>query len=337
MTKEKLQLGRGLDIGTMNIVSSKKTSRGIDYKRMRDCFVDLEPKAKKMLKLRAIDFVEREDEILVLGDPAMKIANVFGTEVRRPLSSGLVSPSEVDSLEVLGIMVKKVLGEPQEEGEACYFSIPADPIDEPDKDVIYHKNVFSKIVRECGYTPYPSNEAMAVIFSETLSSNFSGIALSFGAGMVNVAMAVDAMSVMEFSICRSGDWIDNGAAKSLGINPAKICSIKETSGFNLNSPEGREQEAISFFYCEMIHYVIDHIASEFKRVRNKINLDEAIPIVVAGGTSKAGGFMEFFSKEFDKKRKRFPIKISEVRQAKNPLNCIAEGMLVQALQEYDED
>ena len=61
-------------------------------------------------------------------------------------------------------------------------------------------------------------------------------------------------------------------------------------------------------------------------------------MVVSGGTSLAGGFMEFFEKVFEKKRKRFPIEVSEIRHAKEPLNAVSYGMLVQAMQEHsDED
>ena len=59
--------------------------------------------------------------------------------------------------------------------------------------------------------------------------------------------------------------------------------------------------------------------------------------MVSGGTSLAGGFLDFFKAVFEKKRKRFPIEISEIRHAKDPLNAVAHGMLIQAMQEYDEE
>lgn len=337
MSEKKKFLGKGLDIGTMNIVAAEKVGNSVRHRKVRDCFLDLEKKAKKMLKIRRVDFVEREDEdeILVIGDPAMDIANVFNREVRRPLSSGLISSSEIDSVEVLGVMIKSVLRAPTEPGEYCCFSIPADPIDQPDKDVVYHKRVFSQIVKECGYTPIPSNEAMAIIYSETEDTGFSGIACSFGAGMVNVALSVNALEVFSFSVARSGDWIDAGAAKSLNLTASNICAIKE-DGFDLRNPETREQKAITHYYREMIQYVIDQFVKQFKLKGKSINLREEIPIVVAGGTSKAGGFMDLFQEEFDARKKRFPLKVSEVRQAKDPLNAIASGMLVQAMMEHDE-
>ena len=40
--------------------------------------------------------------IIVVGDAAMEMANVFGREARRPLSQGLISAGEMDALDVLG-------------------------------------------------------------------------------------------------------------------------------------------------------------------------------------------------------------------------------------------
>jgi hypothetical protein len=302
---------------------------------MRDAFLDLPPNAKKMLKLANTSFVEREDEILILGDAALETANIFGREARRPLSAGLISPSEIDSLEVLGLLVKNVLGDPQVENEACYFSVPAAPIDKLGQDVIYHQGVFERIVSECGYDAYASNEAMAIIYSETAKDGFSGIALSFGSGMTNIALAVNTIEGLSFSVSRGGDWIDGGAAKSMGSTAARMCALKE-QGVDLNNPQNREQEAISFYYKALIEYALDHIAKQFLTIQSQFALPKPIPMIVSGGTSLAGGFMECFNKVFEKKRKRFPIEISEIRHAGDPLNAVAHGMLVQAMQEYDE-
>jgi len=302
---------------------------------MRDVFLDLPISAKKMLRLAKTSFVERDDEVYILGDAALETANIFGREPRRPLSGGLIAAGETEALEVLVLLVKHVLGEPRTKDEVCYFSVPAEPIDQPDRDIIYHRGVFEKIVRECGYRGIPTNEAMGIIFSECSSDNFSGVSLSFGAGMTNVALSINTIEGLSFSVARGGDWIDNGAASSVGSTRARITAIKE-GGIDLNAPKGREQEAIAFYYKNLIEYALDQIALRFKTVQGQFSLPRAIPLVISGGTSLAGGFMEFFTKVFDAKRKRFPIEVSEIRTAKEPLNAVAFGMLIQAIQEYDD-
>lgn len=332
---EKASLGVGCDIGTMNCCSARKTPKGIETRRVRDVFLSLPVDSKKMLRLSKVSYVERMDEILILGDAALETANIFGKEARRPLSSGMISPKEIDALEILALLVKSVLGDPREDKEHCYFSVPAPPMDQPDRDVVYHRGVLEKIIRECGYTPTAANEAMGVVYSETAKEGFSGIGLSFGSGMVNVALSMNTIECLSFSIARGGDWIDKGAATSIGSTQAKMCAVKE-KGINLLSPKSREEEALVFYYRNMVEYTLDLIASQFKTVEHKFSLPRPIPIIVSGGSSMAGGFLEFFKAVFDRKRKKFPVEISEIRGATDPMNAVAQGLLVQALQEYSE-
>lgn len=324
----------GLDIGTMNLVAARETSGAVDIERIRDAFLDLPATAKRMLKLSNVAFVEREDEILLLGDHALEMANVFGREARRPLRDGLISPDEFDSLEVLSFLLAAVVQTPRKENEICCFSVPAAPVDQ-ERDIIYHKGVFHRILTGMGFDARPANEAMAIIFSECAAEGFSGLSFSFGSGMTNVALAINTIEGLTFSVARGGDWIDRGAAKSLGQTQARMCTIKE-QGFDLLDPKGREQEALSFYYRELIEYSLNWVAKEFAQIRDRFVLSRPIPIVVSGGTSMAGNFLEFFGQVFDAKRKRFPIEISEIRAAKDPFNAVAQGLLVQALQEEEE-
>lgn len=332
---KKPTLGVGLDLGTMNLVSARRTAKGVETRRMRDAFLDLDPEAKKMLKLSGVDFIEREDELIVVGDSALEMANVFGKEARRPLSGGLIAAGEMDALDVLGVLVRNVLGEPKEEGEICYFSVPAAPVDDLTRDVVYHQAVFERIVSECGYEAEPSNEAMAIIFSETAKEGFSGLAISFGSGMCNIALAINTIEAMSFAVARGGDWIDAGAAKAVGATRSRMTAIKE-KGIDLLAPKSREEEALAAYYKNLIEYCITNVREQFKRVEGQFELPKPVPLIISGGTSLAGNFVEFFTEVFEKKRKRFPFEISEIRHASDPLNAVARGLLLQANQEYSE-
>jgi hypothetical protein len=324
--------GVGLDIGTMNIVSARHQDAQVETKRVRDAFLDLELDAERMLQLGDVTFVRYEDRIIILGDMAVQAANLFKREARRPLSQGLISSSEIDALEMLSILIKQVVGEPREEGEVCYYSIPAAPLDVPGQDVTYHEAVFAQILEELGYEPISGNEAMAIIYSECAAETFSGIGISFGSGMVNCALAYQTMPIMEFSLARGGDWIDQNAARAMGTTASRMCTIKE-KGIDLLNPENREQEALVVYYKALIKYALDKISKQFKATQSDTELDKAIPIVVSGGTSLPKGFLTLFKQVFDKQRK-FPIEVSEIRAAEDPMTSVAEGLLVQAQQEY---
>ena len=323
----------GLDIGTMNIVSARQTDDKVVTKRIRDAFIDVPKSAKKMLKLSKTSYIEHDDELLIIGDDALKFAHVFGREIRRPLQKGLISPDELIGAEVIATIIKQVLGTPQVEGEICVYSVPASPIDS-DKDVIYHKRLFEQMIDNMGYTAISSNEAMAIIFSEAGRCDFTGLSISFGSGMTNIALAMKTIECHTFSVARGGDWIDNGAASSCGTTKSKMCAIKE-NGIDLLNPEGREQQAISFYYKELIEYLLKHLLRQLKVNQKNMVFDDAIPIFISGGTSKPKNFKALFENMFKKFKKRFPFHVEGIYHADQPLNSVAEGLLVQAIQEEE--
>jgi len=336
--KSSEKLGVGLDVGTMNLVSARHKEGGVVTRRVRDAFLDLEVEAKRSLKMSKVDYVERPEDgtLLVLGDSALTMANLFKREARRPLSRGVISAGEIDAQEVLSLLIGQVLGDPRSEREHCFYSVPAAPIDDPTQDVIFHTEVFRKIIRGHGFSAHPTNEALAIIFSQCAAENFSGLAVSFGAGMANIALAFQANMAMDFSLARGGDWIDAQSARAVGKTASQMCATKE-KGIDLNNPGNRDEQAIVLYIRSLINYSLQNISAQFKKVKNDITLPEAIPFVVSGGTSKATGFMDIFKEEFDAVRKKFPIEISEVRLAKDPMTAVAEGMLVLATEEHDSD
>ena len=333
---EKTSAGVGLDIGTMNIVAARQEGGKVSTKRIRDAFLDLDMDAKKSLRMSKVDYAEKGDTLIVIGDSALSMANLFKREARRPLSKGVISAGEIDAQEVLSLLTFKVLGEPVKEGEHCYYSVPSAPIDDPGQDVIYHQEVFRKILVEHGYTAHPQNEAMAIIYSQCAEENFSGLAVSFGSGMCNIALAYQTVKGMDFSVARGGDWIDSHSGKAVGKTGSQMCAIKE-KGIDLRNPQSRDQEAIVLYIRALIQYCLENIAAQFRKVEASVELPDPIPFIVSGGTSKAEGFMDIFKEEFERVRKRsFPIEISDVRAAKDPLNAVAEGLLVVAMEEYED-
>lgn len=164
-----------------------------------------------------------------------------------------------------------------------------------------------------------------------------GVAIhNCGAGMVNTALVYQTMPGMMFSLSNSGDYIDQSAAKAVGTTATRIMSVKERGVDLLDPYKGdpkyeREREAIVVYYRNLIRQVIDGIKKEFKKDQSTIELPDEIPWVISGGTSKAINFIDFFRQEFAKVQDGFPIGISEIRMAEDPLNDVAKGLLVAAL------
>ncbi|MCK6439015.1 MAG: hypothetical protein L6Q71_02300, partial [Planctomycetes bacterium] len=164
MAQDKAPLGRGLDVGTANLVGAEFDAEGnIKLTPVRNAFIDIpeDQFTRKMLEQQRIPFVKRGRSLYVVGDDAFALANVFNREMRRPMQRGMIKPSDADAMPMEVELVKLVLGEPREKGETCYFSVPADPIDS-EMNILYHRNVFSGLLEKLGYTPHALNEGHAV-------------------------------------------------------------------------------------------------------------------------------------------------------------------------------
>jgi hypothetical protein len=66
--------------------------------------------------------------------------------------------------------------------------------------------------------------------------------------------------------------------------------------------------------------------------KNLPRIDKPIPIVLSGGTAKPRGFLDKFRQAVE--RDGFPLEISEIRMAEDPLTATARGCLIAAM--YDE-
>jgi len=326
--------GIGLDVGTNMLVSAVMDEEGNPvYKKQRDAFFRISPKSdvnRKSIKMalegRSANFIIDEGDFIVIGEDALHMANERNMEARRPMRNGVLSPKEKASLPMIKLIIKSLIGEAGS-GEKLIFSVPATPID-GDFDIYYHAEMMKAYIKEMGFTPEPLNEGFAIAFAELLDDNLTGMCLSFGAGMVNSVVVYEGDPVVKFSVTKGGDWIDQAVAKALDHNTAFVQIEKEESDFNILTPEGKIQEALAVYYNHLINYALDNIVYELKRARLP-SFRKPIPVILSGGLTLAGGFTEKFKAE--SKTKTYPFEVKEIRQAEDPMTCVARGCLMAAI------
>jgi hypothetical protein len=328
----------GLDLGTAFLVSATQDESGqTQIKSIRDAFLDIDADSSvlNMLKMSNVSYVQNGSSVIVVGEPSLSIANLLKKDARRPMHQGVISPGEHDAERMLVILLKNILPGPKVENENVFYSVPAKSVDR-EMDIIYHQEIFRKIIESMGYRATPLNEAVAIVYSNASKEGFTALATSFGAGSVNTALVYQTMVGMAFSLARSGDFIDASAARAVGSTATRLMAIKE-KGVNLLDPtEGdpkqiREREAIIMYYRNLIRYVIENIAKEFKKDNSKIELPESMPWILSGGTTKPKNFLEFFKQVYESEKSNFPISVSEIRMATDVLNDVAKGLLIAAM------
>lgn len=322
----------GLDCGTMHLVCARSDSE--DIKITRNVFLPVEKEDVNINQLSNISYVESKDgELYIIGSDAFEFANIFGKEVSRPMEKGLISPKEIAAIDVLSLMLQDLIGDTKDNDVYCSYSIPAAAIDE-ERSVTYHENVFARILNNLGVNHTSVNEAMAIIFSECAKENFSGIGISFGAGMANIAISYKGIEALKFSTARAGDWIDRQVANDLAMVPNRVTNLKEKymklSGEVeiKNKKTKRVLEALFYYHKALIEYTVKKIIKEFDD-KVDIEVDEPIPIIVSGGTSLPEGFVTLFKNIISSQD--LPFDVSEIRRARNPLTAVANGLLVKTM------
>jgi hypothetical protein len=319
----------GFDIGTSRIVTAKKADNGVQYNIQLNGFVNI-PYSKmtaKVLEKEAVPHAIAGDEILVHGNESERFADLLNKDIRRTMTRGVLNPDEPESIKFIREMAVSMLGTAKQ-GQLLYFSVPAAPLGS-EQSLTYHEATLRQVFADLGYTVKSINEGLAVVYAEMEETNYTGIGISCGGGLCNVCFSYLSVPVFSFSIPKAGDFIDNSAASVTGEKANGIRIYKEKS-FHINGHyEDKLKQALGVYYDDMIQSLVGGLRGALQQARNLPNLSKPIPMVLSGGTAMPKGFRDRFEKTLQESG--FPVALSEIRMAEEPLTATAKGALVAAL------
>jgi len=337
----KFKPGVGVDVGTSNIVVARQREDGTFVNRFhRDMLypLDVSEEAIDLLDRSDYLYVKVDDKYYIVGEDALRLVNAIGRgEVVRPMQDGILNPNLKESSELLFYIIKAVVGDPIVPNEPLRFSVPANPVDR-DLDNKFHEMVLNSFFTQMGYDAKPVNEAMCVAYdcAPTAKSDegdmpLTGIAISCGGGMTNVALCLKGMSLNTFSITKSGDYIDEQASKVTGVASSKVIKQKEKKldlgSFDMSD---RVLAALRIYYQETINRIIHGMNKEF--ISKNAEIDGEIEVVIAGGTSMPKGYCDMFKSCLDKVD--FPFDVWQVRHSKSPFYSVSQGACVRAQADF---
>jgi hypothetical protein len=337
----KYKPGVGVDVGTSNIVVARQKDDGTFVNRFhRDMLypLDVSEEAVDLLDRSDYLYVKVGDKYYIVGEDALRLVNAIGRgEVIRPMQDGILNPNLKESSELLFYIIKAVVGDPIVPNEPLRFSVPANPVDR-DLDNLFHQMVLQNFFTQMGYDAKPVNEAMCVAYdcSPTAKTDegdmpLTGIGISCGGGMTNVALCLKGMNLNAFSITKSGDYIDEQASKVTGVQASKVIKQKEKK-LDLGSMDmsDRVLAALRIYYQETINRIIFSMTKEFKD--KNAELDGEVEVVIAGGTSMPKGYCDMFKSCLDSSD--FPFKVWNVRHSKTPFYSVSQGASIRAQADY---
>ena len=99
--------------------------------------------------------------------------------------------------------------------------------------------------------------------------------------------------------------------------------MQKEQTFRLNGlASDRTLNALTVYYQEVIANLTGTLRSHIAATQRLPKLDQAVPLVLSGGTVMPKGFL---------RAQEFPLRLSEVRLSADPLNSTARGALMAAL------
>lgn len=331
----------GFDAGTYHLVCCKRgEDKDFVYRKEVNAFLEMPLENRfvfNMMKNAGVPLVEWPEANIAyaLGESAVEMAyTMTQIELKRPMKDGCLNPKERHAQQIMNIMAHSLIGEIDHDMEKLYFSVPANALNE-DTDADYHAKVLEAIFRayesEKGYKldPYPINEGLALVYAELAEKAWTGIGISFGAGMVNLCFAIYGAPVFQFSLVNSGDWIDRMASRAIGEETTTFVNKEKLkTDLTIEQPEELVQRAIKTQYEIMIQHTVSGIKKGLENAGNKARTDSPVDIVIAGGTSLPKGFNTLFEQIFDKAH--MPIKRGRIIRPSDPLYSVARGCLIAA-------
>ena len=333
MTQERKTPALGLDVGTSRIVVARQAENDFHYDSQLNAFVSVPYSriTQGALEREKVPHNVQAGDIIVHGNESEKFAALLNTEIRRPMTGGVLDAKEPESLNVIRELLTSLLGKREARDQPkVTFTVPAPPFG-AEESLTYHEATLRQMLSELGYDAKSISEGLAVVYGELESSNYSGIGISCGGGLCNVCLAYLSVPVISFSIPKAGDFIDLSAAQVTGERANRIRIAKEDA-FHFNGHFANKiHQVISVYYDDVIDSLVAALKRAFTQTSNLPKFNRPIPMVLSGGTAMPPGFRDRFEKML--RKQDLPIAVSEIRLAQNPLLSTAKGALTCALTE----
>lgn len=334
--------GVGLDVGTANIVVSRQSADGnFVNTTCRNMLFELpvSDESADLLERGGYLYAKCDDKYFVIGKDALALVNALGTgEVVRPMKDGLLNPELKQSQELLFNIIGALVGNPKCEKEPIRFSVPANPVDAPEKNNVFHQMIIQSFLASKGYDATPLNEGLGVVYDcnpvmkdGEQEVDLTGFGISMGGGMFNVAGAYKGLSICEFSVTKSGDYIDQQASTVTGVPLSKVTKAKETK-LDLGNVDfsDRVLAALSIYYDETIGRAIENIKAEL--AKSDRDFEGPCEVVLAGGTALIPGVAARFEQKLNKES--LPFDVFGVRLSDSPFYSVAQGMCLRARSDW---
>lgn len=329
-----------LDVGTHELKSLRYDAERLAARRCRAAFCVIDDTEPHRNVLRQLDFPYAvcERSLLVLGDSAEKLTQLFRVPCDALFPGGVLNAADPLSRQITAALVEALIGRATAEGELCALTLPAD-LKSGGDGTSPQREFLVRVVRLLGYAPLELAAPQALVLAELGDDAFTGIGLSFGAGSSQAGLIHRGNVLASCEVAYGGNWIDLRLARAQQLfvwdtqgrkrlDTRKTRTWKEGLAGDLRRAENESELQLGDLYRGVVEFLLREAALTFTDVLKRMPIPGPLPMIVTGGSARIGGFRELLCDVLP--TVAFPVTISDVRLAISSPYAVTRGGLIRA-------
>src|SRR5258708_7278991 len=152
----------GLDVGTSRIVTARPDGKeGYQFRSQLNAFVTI-PYSKmteRVLDKEGVPHSVNGSQIVVHGNECEKFADLMDTEIRRPMTGGVLDAKEPESISMMKEIIGSLINKNAPEKPLVCFTVPAATLDSSDS-LTYTKATVNQILTQLPSQNHPLNQSL---------------------------------------------------------------------------------------------------------------------------------------------------------------------------------
>ncbi|MEO1994243.1 MAG: hypothetical protein ABGZ17_03110 [Planctomycetaceae bacterium] len=334
-----------LDLGVHEFRTLRREHRRLTAHRFRPVYIVITDTSRNLQTLEQLNIpsVRCDDGLVILGEPAVRVSQLFRQPYHEMLPAGRIDRNDPLSRQMLSTLIESMLPVPASEEDICSLHLPHSGIPSQDPQRVPrtadpdHK-LLKHLISLRGYTPSVLSSGMAVVLAEMVATSFTGLGLDIGATSSNAVLAFQGRELAASTTSMGGDWIDERLARACQefawdpagerrLNVHAIEAWKHEFSGDLTNPHSTREHVLSDLYRELLESVVRCLARDLAINSATELISEPVELVYTGGPTRANGFDDLLRDQL--RQTPFPLEVQAIRCANSPYT-VTRGCLIHA-------
>lgn len=335
-----------LDIGTSRMRSLRRNGYRLIARSCRSVYASIPdtPPGRQVLDRLGAPNVVSEGKLVVLGDAAEDVSELFRIPVTPLLPAGRIERDNPPARQITAAVIESLLPPPDREGEYCGVTTTG-ILDDTLENENGEYDFLCRVIRLQGYQPLAISSATALALAELVEESLTGVGVTFGAAGCEASLVHRGVEIARCTVRRGGNWIDEELARrdaqyiwdSQGhryLDVQRARHWKESQSAAVLNPKSQREQLLSDLFRELIHEILQTAGEAFASVPLACEIHQPLSIVCSGGTASHPGFRDIMMDVM--RTTPLPVDVKEVRVVTDWEYTVARGCLIRAVFEESD-